>query len=378
MISVRRLGLADAVDVTGEVEHLVGEAPLIVIPCNQLHEVAVQGDTGSGIEDGGVRIGAEVGRDDIVINILQNTLHRAFGGSLHGSADLVIGGSLRQTEGHVNNGHVRSGDTHGHTRELAVELGDDLADSLGSAGGGGDDVVVDGAGTAEVLLLREAVNDRLGGGGGVDRGHEAFDNAEVIVDNLGDRGQAVGGAGGVGNELHVGGVLVEVDAADEHRGVVLRRTGHHDDLGTGIDVSLSLRLVEVNTGALENILNTELAPGDQGGVTIGLVGENLHDLAVDGNGAVFIVADDFTVETAVNGIILYAVGDVACGMARSIDRDDFDVIGLDGSSESKGADAAETIDTNFNHVYSSIKKFLCDSFLSGNPRRSSPRTTPKF
>ena len=36
--------LADAVDVTGEVEHLVGEAPLIVIPGNQLHEVAVQGE----------------------------------------------------------------------------------------------------------------------------------------------------------------------------------------------------------------------------------------------------------------------------------------------------------------------------------------------
>ena len=37
-------GLADAVDVTGEVEHLVGEAPFIVIPCNELHKVAVQGE----------------------------------------------------------------------------------------------------------------------------------------------------------------------------------------------------------------------------------------------------------------------------------------------------------------------------------------------
>ena len=38
------LGLADAVDVTGEVEHLVGEAPLIVIPCNELYKVAVESD----------------------------------------------------------------------------------------------------------------------------------------------------------------------------------------------------------------------------------------------------------------------------------------------------------------------------------------------
>ena len=116
---------------TGEVEHLVGEAPFIVIPCNELYEVAVESDTGSGIKDGGVSIGAEVGGNDIVIHILQNTLHRAFGSSLHSSADLIIGSGLLKTEGNINHRHVRSGDTHGHTGELAIELGDNLADSLG-------------------------------------------------------------------------------------------------------------------------------------------------------------------------------------------------------------------------------------------------------
>ncbi len=38
------LRLADTVDVTGEVEHLVGEAPLIVVPSDELHKVAVQGE----------------------------------------------------------------------------------------------------------------------------------------------------------------------------------------------------------------------------------------------------------------------------------------------------------------------------------------------
>ena len=343
-------GLADGVDVAGQVEHLVGEAPLVVVPGDQLHEVIVQGDTGLSVEDGGVGIGAEVGGDDLVVHVLQNTLHGAFGGSLHGSADLGVGGGLLETEGHVNNGHVRSGDTHGHTGELAVELGDDLADSLGSAGGGGDDVVVDGAGAAQVLLLGEAVHDGLGGGGSMDGGHQAFDDAEVVVDDLGDRGQAVGGAGSVGNELHVGGVLVEVDAADEHRGVVLRGAGHDDDLGAGVDVSLGLLLGQVNTGALEHVLNTELTPGDQGSVAVGLVGEDLDDLAVDGNGAVLVVADDFTVETAVHGVVLHAVSDVGSGMAGGVDRDDFDIVGLDGGAESQGADAAEAVDANFDHV----------------------------
>ena len=185
-------------------------------------------------------------------------------------------------------------------------------------------------------------------------GHEALDNAEVVVDDLGDGREAVGGAGRVGDELHISGVLIEVDAADEHRGVVLRGTGHDDDLGAGVDVGLSLFLIEIHAGALEDVLDTELAPGDEGGVAIGLVGENLDNLAVDGDGAVLVVADDFAVEAAVDGIILHAVSDMGSGMAGGVDGDDLDVVGLDGGAEGQRADAAETIDANFDrHVFSS-------------------------
>ncbi len=336
---------------TGEVEHLVGEAPLVVVPGDQLDEVAVQGDAGLGVENGGVGIGAEVGGNDLLVHVLQNALHRALGGGLDGGADLVIGGGLLETDGQVHDGHVGSGDTHRHAGELAVQGRDDLADGLGSAGAGGDDVVVNGTGAAQILLLREAVHDGLGGGGGVHGGHQTLNNTEVVVDDLGDGRQAVGGAGGVGHELHVGGVLVQVDAADEHRGVVLRGAGHHDDLRAGVDVSLRLGLVEVNAGALQNVLHAELAPGDEGGVAVGLVGENLDDLAVDGNGAVLVVADDLAIEAAVYGVVLHAVGDVRSGMAGSVDGDNLDVVRLDRGAEREGADAAETIDTNFDHVF---------------------------
>jgi hypothetical protein len=43
-------------------------------------------------------------------------------------------------------------------------------------------------------------------------------------------------------------------------------------------------------------------------------------------------------------------------MAGSVDRDDFDIVRLDRSTERERTDAAETIDANFNHVYSSIFK----------------------
>ena len=333
----------------GEVKHLVGEAPLIVVPSDELDEMIVEGDTGLCVEDGGVQIGAEVGGDDLIINILQNALHRAFGSCLHSGLDIVHGGCLLEADGQVNDGDIGSGNAHGHTGELAVELRDDLADCLCSAGGSGDDVVVDGACAAQILLLGEAVNDGLGSGGSVNGGHEAFDDAEVVIDDLCHRSKAVGGAGSVGDELHILGVLVEVDAADEHRGIVLCGAGHDDDLCAGIDVSLCLFLGQVNAGALENVVNTQLAPGNEGSVTVGLIGENLDDLAVNGNGAVLVIADDFAVEAAVNGIVLYAVSDVGSGMAGSVDGDDFDVIRLDGCSESERADAAETIDTNFDH-----------------------------
>ena len=45
-----------------------------------------------------------------------------------------------------------------------------------------------------------AVDSLLGGGDGVDRGHQPLDDAELVVDHLGERRQAVGGARGVGDD----------------------------------------------------------------------------------------------------------------------------------------------------------------------------------
>jgi hypothetical protein len=112
-------------------------------------------------------------------------------------------------------------------------------------------------------------------------------------------------------------------------------------------VCLSLFLGQINASALQDILNAQLAPRDEGSVTIGLVRENLDDLTVDGNSAVLVVADDFAVEASVDGIILHAVSDVGSGMTGGVDGNDLDIVGLDGGTEGQRADAAETIDTNF-------------------------------
>ena len=335
---VVRLLVADRVDILGEVEHLVGEAPLVVVPGDELDKVGVQADAGVRVEDGGVGIGAEVGGDDLLVGVSQDTGHRALGGLLDGGADLIIAGALLEAAGQVDDGDIGAGDTHGHAGQLALQLGDDLADSLGGAGGGGDDVLEAAAAQAPVLL-GEGVNDVLGGGAGVDGGHEALDDAELVVDDLGERSQAVGGAGGVGDDGHAGVILVEVDAADEHRGVVLGGAGENNDLGAGIQMRLSGFLGEELAGALEDVINAQLAPGELRGVA---AVEELDVLAVHDEVAVDDL--DGAVEAAVDGVILRSVSELLGSLVGGVHGDDLDVVTDDAGAEDQTADAAEAID----------------------------------
>lgn len=109
----------------------------------------------------------------------------------------------------------------------------------------------------------------MGGGGGVDGGHEAFDDAELVVEDLGERSQAVGGAGGVGDDLGALGIVgLEVDTADEHRSVS-GRSSDDDLLGTTLDVSVGLVHGGEDTGGLDNVVDASLAPRDGRGVLVG-------------------------------------------------------------------------------------------------------------
>ena len=79
------------------------------------------------------------------------------------------------------------------------------------------------------------------------RGHQTIGDTEVVVENLRQRCETVRRAGSVRYELRALDVLVGVNTADEHRRVVLRRSGHYDILSTSVDVALSLFLREEET-----------------------------------------------------------------------------------------------------------------------------------
>lgn len=220
---------------------------------------------------------------------------------MDGLLDLLVRGTLLNAAGEVDNGDVGGGDTHGHTGELAVELGNDLADSLGGTGGRGNDVLRSGAATAPVLA-RGTVDGLLGGGVGVDGGHETLNDGVLVVDDLGEGSKAVGGARGVGEDGDVRGVALLVDAHDEHGGVG-GGSGDDDLLGATLQVGGGLLGGGEDTGGLDDVLGALLGPGDGGRVALGVEGDLL---AVDDQ--VLAVDLDLTLEDAVGGVILEHVG----------------------------------------------------------------------
>ena len=79
------------------------------------------------------------------------------------------------------------------------------------------------------------VDGLLSGRGGVDGGHQTLDDTVLVVDDLGERGQAVGCAGSVGDDGVLGVVSIQVDAANEHWGIS-GRSGDDDLFGAALQV----------------------------------------------------------------------------------------------------------------------------------------------
>src|SRR5512140_2214584 len=127
------------------------------------------------------------------------TLELALSGLLDGSLDIFIAGRLLEADGQIHNRDVGRGDTHGHAGKLAVEVGDDLADSLGGTRAAGNDVLSSTTATTPVLG-RGTIHGLLRGSVRVNGGHETLNDGEVVVDDLGEGSQAARGARGIGND----------------------------------------------------------------------------------------------------------------------------------------------------------------------------------
>jgi len=242
------------------------------------------------------------------------------------------------------------GNTLGSADQLAVELRDDEADGLGSAGGVRDDIDSGSAGAAKVALSLRAVEDHLIAGIGVDGAHNAGLDGSEVVEGLGHRGEAVGGAGSGGDDVVAGLQGLVVDVVDDGGQIIAGRSGDDDLAGAGVDVSLSLGLAGVEAGAFEDDVHAQLAPGQLGRVRH-LVDDDL--LAVDNN--VVVLAFTLVEIDRVTGGHIVALGGVVLEQVREhfgggqiVDGNNFVTFGTEHLTERQTADTTKTIDCNFN------------------------------
>ncbi len=175
-------------------------------------------------------------------------------------------------------------------------------------------------------------------------GHQTLDNAELIVDNLGKGSKAVGGAGSVGNDHHVLGVLFKVYAAYEGGGLlILCGSGDNYLLRAALQMRGGTLGGAEYAGRLYNILGAAGSPFDVGGVSLRKYGDIL---AVYNEFAVFGL--HIALKLAMDGVVLHHINHVVEVDKRVVDAHYLEDVGLcNRSTENKTSDAAKTIDTYF-------------------------------
>ena len=62
----------------------------------------------------------EVGGDDLLLSVLENSLEGTLSSSLDGGLDLIVRGGLVEAGDEVNNGDIKGGDTEGETAVMEI------------------------------------------------------------------------------------------------------------------------------------------------------------------------------------------------------------------------------------------------------------------
>jgi hypothetical protein len=318
-----------------EVLDAVGVAPLVVVPADDLAGVA--DDLGQlGVDDGGECVALEVGAYEFFVGVAEVGLQGAVGGCFEGGVDALDVDGLLGDEGEVDDRDVGGRDADGEAVQLAVHRGDDELEGFGGSGARRNHRESGGAGTAKVFVRR--IENDLVVSVAVDGGHDAGRDAEGVVEDLDDGGEAVGGAARVGDDVVLGRVvLVFVDAEDDGDVLVGGRGGDDDLLDGAAEMGFCLLRVGEEAGGFDDDLGADGGPVELGGVALG---EDLDLLAVDGN-AVGAVGD-LVREVAEDGVVLEKVGEGGGG-GEVVYGYEFDVWVADCAAEDVASDAAEAV-----------------------------------
>ena len=202
-----------------------------------------------------------------------------------------------------------------------------------------------------------AVQDHLVAGVGVDGGHDTALDGRIIVQRFRHGRQAVGGAGSRRDDNIIFVQRFLVHAVHDGFQIAAGRSGDNHFFRARIDVSHALLFGAVEAGALQNDVNADLAPRQFGSVRFFIDGQGF---AVHRDGVGFVVRGhgvqiltDLTAVTALSGVVFQQIRQHR-GFGQIVDRNDIITLRAEHLTESQTADAAKTIDCNFN----SHDKFL--------------------
>ena len=121
--------------------------------------------------------------------------------------------------------------------------------------------IIDSAAARRAIeILVHRVERRLVAGIGMDRRHEALLDADRVMQHLGDRRQAVGRAGSVGDDDVVLGQLVVIDAIDDGKIGAVGGRGDEHALGAGGQMGRRLVLGGEDAGAFHRDVDAEILP----------------------------------------------------------------------------------------------------------------------
>mmetsp|Transcript_4092 Transcript_4092/g.2470 ORF Transcript_4092/g.2470 Transcript_4092/m.2470 type:complete len:373 (-) Transcript_4092:86-1204(-) len=323
-----------------EVNNTARVSPLVIIPCYKLDESWVEHDSGIGIESGGNWASLVVSGNKWLVAVSEESLHLSLSLGLNNGADLLVGGLLSKLACKVYNGYINGWYTESHTGKLALKGRNYLGYGLGGSGGGWDDVAR-GSTSSTPVLTGGGVYNSLGGGHGVNGGHESLLDVELVVDGLYHWCKTVGGTGSAGYEVLGSVVLVLVDTHNDGLGVILGRGGVDYLLGTSVNDGLGLLLGEENSGGLANVVSSEGSPA----YLLRVTATGGHDLVSVKNKEVSINLNG-SLGGSVDGVVLVLVGHVVRGGGTSVDGVQLAVLVVHDDTGDKTSDTSETVNSH--------------------------------
>ena len=255
--------------------------------------------------------------------------------------DLVGGSIAARDERQVDDRYIDRRHADRVAVEAAVQLGQYEADRRGGAGLGRNHVMRGRPSATKILV--EHIGQHLVVGVRVHRRHQSVDDADVVVQHLGDGRQAVGGARCIGDHGVRCLQCSVIDAVDDGGVDVLlaRRRDDHFLRAAG-QVEAGLGLAGEETGAFEDDIDAVLRPWN-----LRRIADGQHRDAVAIDHQMAAVDLDVLAERSVRGVMTRQIR-IGLRIAQVIQRDDLDVgaTRLVQRAQDVAADATISVDAD--------------------------------